>query len=176
MNKLDILEWNDFIIGELFDIKRPSSRTIKQYSEGSVPFVSSGNFNNGIDKFVNPLKNDNLDKGNCITISPVDGSCFYQPTDFLGRGGGGSSIILLYNNNLNKKNGLFISAIIRKTLSKFYQYNNMGNSTSIKQEKIKLPTKNNNPDWEYMEQFIDDLYKGERERASVLLQSIGVGN
>lgn len=172
MNKLDISEWKDFIIGELFDIKRPSSRSIKKYSEGSIPFVSSGNFNNGIDRFVTPLKNEKLDKGNCITISPVDGSCFYQSIDFLGRGGGGSSIILLYNNNLNEKIGLFISVIIRKTLSKFYQYSDMGNSTSIRQEKIKLPSRSNNPDWEYMEQFIDNLYKRERERVSVLLQNI----
>ncbi|WP_218184523.1 restriction endonuclease subunit S [Pelistega indica] len=100
MNKLDISGWKEFVIGELFEIKRPESRSIKQYEDGSVPFVSSGNFNNGIDKFVTPLADEVLDKGNCITISPVDGSCFYQAVDFLGRGGGGSSIILLYNDNM----------------------------------------------------------------------------
>lgn len=172
MNKLNISEWKEFVIGDLFDIKRPNSRTVKGYDDGSIPFVSSGNFNNGIDRFVTPLEDEKLDKGNCITISPVDGSCFYQPIDFLGRGGGGSSIILLYNDNLNEKIGLFVSVIIRKTLSKFYQYNNMGSSTSIKQEKIKLPSKNNNPDWEYMEQFIDNLYKRERESICAVAEYI----
>ncbi|WP_386689649.1 restriction endonuclease subunit S [Lonepinella sp. MS14437] len=161
MNKLNIAEWKEYSIDELFIIKRPVSRTIKQYDTGSIPFVSSGNFNNGIDKFVTPMDNEILDKGNCITISPVDGSCFYQAVDFLGRGGGGSSIILLYNENINEKNGLFISAVIGKTLSRFYQYNDMGSSASIKKEKIKLPVKNDIPDWDYMNNFIENIYKKE---------------
>ena len=52
-----------------------------------------------------------LDKGNCITVSPVDGSAFYQEKDFLGRGGAGSSIILLYNENLNKYNGYLLKRL-----------------------------------------------------------------
>ncbi|TCK69943.1 restriction endonuclease subunit S [Lonepinella koalarum] len=169
VQKVDSASWREYSIDELFNIKRPVSRTIKQYETGSIPFVSSGNFNNGIDKFVTPMDNEILDKGNCITISPVDGSCFYQAIDFLGRGGGGSSIILLYNEKLNEKNGLFISAVIGKTLSRFYQYNDMGSSASIRKEKIKLPVKNDVPDWEYMEQFIDNLYDKEREKTKTIL-------
>ena len=67
MNKLDISEWKEFSIGELFEVERPASRTVKQYETGNVPFVSSGNFNNGINKFVQPLDNDVLEKGNCLT-------------------------------------------------------------------------------------------------------------
>lgn len=51
-----------------------------------------------------------MDKGNCITVSPVDGSAFYQETDFLGRGGAGSSILMLYNADINKYSGLFLSS------------------------------------------------------------------
>ncbi|EFX92216.1 hypothetical protein HMPREF0027_0727 [Actinobacillus ureae ATCC 25976] len=168
--RVDITKWGIFQIGKLFEIKRPDSRSIKQYEDGSVPFVSSGNFNNGIDKFVTPLSDECLDRGNCITISPVDGSCFYQPTDFLGRGGGGSSIILLYNDNLNEKNGMFISTILRKTLSRLYEYNDMGSSNSIKQEKIKLPaTANNQPDWEYMENYISYLFQQQNNSLQQLL-------
>ncbi|EIJ71443.1 restriction endonuclease subunit S [Pasteurella bettyae] len=174
MNKLNISGWKEFVIGKLFEIKRPDSRSIKQYEDGSVPFVSSGNFNNGIDKFVTPFSDECLDRGNCITISPVDGSCFYQPTDFLGRGGGGSSIILLYNDNLNEKNGMFISTILRKTLSRLYEYNDMGSSNSIKQEKIKLPaTANNQPDWEYMENYIKRLYFIKRGGISTVVNYVG---
>ncbi|TCK01820.1 type I restriction modification DNA specificity protein [Volucribacter psittacicida] len=169
MNKLDISEWKEFAISELFEIKRPASRTVKQYETGSIPFVSSGNFNNGIDKFVQPLDTDVLDKGNCITVSPVDGSCFYQPTDFLGRGGGGSSIILLYNKKLNKNNGLFIVSVIGKTLRQLFQYNDMGSSSSIKDELIKLPaTINGKPDWVYMEKFMSDLFSVETYKLSLL--------
>ena len=167
MKKIDIDKWKEFQIDTLFQISRPSSRSIKKYDDGDVPFVSSGNFNNGVDSYKKPLDNDVLDKGNCITVSPVDGSNFYQEIDFLGRGGGGSSIILLYNDNLNKMNGLFLASVINKTLKRLYEYNDMGSSESIKKEKIKLPVKENgNPNWEYMENFIKRLYSRERESTS----------
>lgn len=172
MNRLDISKWKTFKISELFEIKRPESRSLKYYDDGFIPFVSSGTINNGISKYIEPKHDEQLDKGNCITISPVDGSCFYQPADFLGRGGGGSSIILLYNDKLNKNSGLFIAIVIRKTLSRIYQYNDMGNSDSIKEEIIKLPVKDNEPAWGYMENYIKNLYKLERERVSLLLRTM----
>lgn len=172
MNKLNIADWRDFKISELFEIKRPKSRSVKHYNDGTVPFVSSGSANNGVSGYIEPRYNEPLDKGNCITISPVDGSCFYQPADFLGRGGGGSSIILLYNNNLNQNIGLFIAIVLRKTLGNIYQYNDMGNSDSIKDEVIKLPVKDNEPDWIYMEDYIKALYFKEKERLSQLLQAV----
>ena len=80
------------------------NRSQSDYEEGEIPFIASGNYNNGVLKYLMPKDNEVLDKGNCITVSPVDGSSFYQKEDFLGRGGAGSSIILLYNDHLNEKN------------------------------------------------------------------------
>ena len=37
MNKLDISEWKEFSIGELFEVERPTSRTVKQYETGNIP-------------------------------------------------------------------------------------------------------------------------------------------
>ena len=157
MNKIDTLNWKEFIIGDLFEIKRPVSRSQSQYEEGDVPFVASGNYNNGVLKYLKPKENEQLDKGNCITVSPVDGSAFYQEKDFLGRGGAGSSIILLYNSNLNLYNGYFIATIIRKVCEK-YLYNDMGSKDTIKSEKIKLPVdETGSPDFSYMETYMKNL-------------------
>lgn len=65
------------------------------------------------------LKEEVLDEGNCITISPIDGSAFYQETAFLGRGGAGSSILILYNSSMNKYSGLFIARMLTQTCSKY---------------------------------------------------------
>ena len=119
MNKIDTSDWKEFTIEELFETSRPQKRSKSKYEKGDVPFVASGNYNNGVDVFLKPESGEELDKGNCITVSPVDGSSFYQECDFLGRGGGGSSIIILRNENLNKYNGYFISTIIRKVCSKY---------------------------------------------------------
>ena len=156
-NKIDTTKWENFVIENLFDIKRPSSRSQSDYEEGEIPFIASGNYNNGVLKYLMPKDNELLDKGNCITVSPVDGSSFYQKEDFLGRGGAGSSIILLYNDHLNEKNGIFIATIIRKICSK-YGYSDMGSKESIRKEIIKIPVDDeNNPDWSYMEQYMKNL-------------------
>lgn len=155
--KININGWKEFVISDLFDIKRPTSRSQSSYNSGNVPFVASGNYNNGVLKYLEPKVGEKLDKGNCITVSPVDGSTFYQKQDFLGRGGAGSSIILLYNEELNQQNGLFIATVIRKVCNK-YLYNDMGSKESISKEKIKLPaTGDGNPDWKFMSEYIDNL-------------------
>lgn len=160
MNKIDTTDWKEFIIGDLFEIKRPISRSQSKYEEGDIPFVASGNYNNGVLKYLKAKENEELDKGNCITVSPVDGSAFYQEKDFLGRGGAGSSIILLYNSNLNLYNGYFIATIIRKVCEK-YLYNDMGNKDSIKNEKIKLPVDcKGNPNFLYMTEYMKNLEIG----------------
>lgn len=167
--KLDIDSWEDFEIEKIFRIKRPNSRSSKKYELGEVPFISSGAYNNGVESYKKPHTNEELDKGNCITISPVDGSTFYQPTNFLGRGGGGSSIILLYNDNLNKYNGLFLSSIIQITLQQKYNYSDMGGSENIKKEKIKLPiTDNGEIDYNYMSNYMKNILEIQNRRLDLL--------
>ena len=157
MGKIDINNWSEYEIGKLFDIKRPASRSQLDYDEGDVPFVASGNYNNGVVGYYEPKKDEVLDKGNCITVSPLDGSAFYQKEDFLGRGGAGSAIILLYNENLNEKRGLFISTAIRYQLTK-YSYNDQLSSKVIVKEKIHLPSgEDGEPAWNYMERYIEQL-------------------
>ena len=157
MKRIDTKQWKEFVIKDLFTVKRPSARSQANYEDGDVPFVASGNFNNGVLKYLQPKENEILDSGNCITVSPIDGSSFYQKDDFLGRGGAGSSIILLYNPNLNLYNGYFIATVIR-TVCRKYAYSDMANKDTIGAEKIKLPVdETGNPDFSYMESYMKNL-------------------
>lgn len=155
--KIDATQWKEFVIKDLFTVKRPLARSQANYDDGDVPFVASGNFNNGVLKYLEPKKGEILDVGNCITVSPIDGNSFYQENDFLGRGGAGSSIILLYNPNLNIYNGYFIATVIR-TVCRKYAYSDMANKDTIVAEKIKLPvTSDGTPDYDYMTEFISKI-------------------
>lgn len=157
MKQIDTKQWKEFVIKDLFTVTRPSARSQANYEDGNVPFVASGNFNNGVLKYLQPKENEILDSGNCITVSPIDGSSFYQEDDFLGRGGAGSSIILLYNPNLNLYNGYFIATVIR-TVCRKYAYSDMANKDTIGAEKIKLPVdETGNPDFSYMESYMKNL-------------------
>lgn len=157
---LDHSNWKEYKISTLFEKPiRPAKRSKLEYEEGDTPFVASGNYNNGIELYVSPKDDDVTDKGGCITISPLDGSAFFQPDDFLGRGGAGSSIIILRlkNYNINKYSGLFLCAVLRSVLKKF-MYSDMINGKDIQNEVILLPTTNSNtPDWQYMENFIKKI-------------------
>lgn len=150
-------QWAEFVIGDLFTLQRPKSRKEDDYSNGDAPFVASGCVNNGVTKFCRPNDGEVLDLGNCLTISPVDGSCYYQPADFLGRGGAGSSIIILYARTfvLNRFNGLFISKSISQTTSSKYSYGHMASLDRIKRDVILLPiTADRQPDWQFMEGYM----------------------
>ena len=154
MKTIDSVSWSTYKISDLFEIKRPMGRSQLTYERGNVPYIASGNYNNGVLSYLSPKTNETLDKGNCISVSPIDGSAFYQPIDFMGRGGAGSSIVLLYNAHLNMYNGLFIATMIHKACSK-YIYNNMGGKDAISKESISLPSdKNGEPDYKYMENYM----------------------
>lgn len=156
------VEWKEFQIGDLFNAKRPVGRKEDDYEEGNTAFVASGGVNNGVTKFCKAQTGEKLDKGNCLTVSPVDGSCYYQPVDFLGRGGAGSSIIILYAKDfeLNRFNGLFISKAISQTASSKYSYGRMASLDRIKKDKILLPSDSNgNPDFAFMSSFMQEVEK-----------------
>lgn len=153
---IDTSKWGNYRIGDLFDVSRPIARSAKKYSKGNVPFVASGNFNNGVFDYLEPKSEIDFDEGNCITVSPVDGSAFYQKKRFLGRGGAGSSIIVLRGEFLNELNGQFICTIIRRTCC--WNYANMGNKDVLRDTCIKLPaTHEGTPDWDYMESYMANI-------------------
>lgn len=157
MPAIDTSEWKEFVIGKLFDVSRPVPRKQSDYEEGEVPFVASGAFNNGVRAMLKPHNETDIDKGKCLTISPVDGYTFYQEENFMGRGGAGSSIIILRNSNLNRYNGQYLASIIRHIFSS-WTYSNMGNADIVKDTLIKLPVDAKGfPDWSYMENYMIEI-------------------
>ena len=151
---IDTSNWKEFRVGDLFDVSRPSSRSSQNYDEGDMPFVASGNFNNGVTAYLQPKDDNDYDEGGCITVSAVDGYAFYQKDKFLGRGGAGSSIMILRNDTLNELNGKYICTLIRKACND-WKYSNMGNKGKLADTMIWFPiTSTGEPDWQYMESYM----------------------
>lgn len=152
---IDTHEWKEFKITKIFgNPEKPAKRSIQKYESGDISYISSSKYNNGVIGFLAPKNEDDIEKGKCITVNPLDGTSFWQEKDFLARGGGGSSIFFLRNQNLNRFNALFICTVLRKRLS--VEYNDMANSKTF-ENTILLPVsskKSDEPDWEYMENFI----------------------
>lgn len=168
---VNIDRWKEFKISDIYPIiQHPRTRSKKDYEQGSMPFIASGSTNNGIDCYLEPKDKNDYEKADCLTVSPVDGSCFYQSKPFLARGGGGSSILILRSKSkLNEAVHIFLATIITRKLKESYSFNTMGNSKSIANVKIKLPvTESDEPDWQYMDNYISSILQAQKERVARL--------
>lgn len=158
MSIVDISTWKAFKIGDLFILERPKSRIVREYESGNMPFVASGMSDNGVSCLVTPLSDDDYDEGHCLTVSPLDGSCFWQPSDFLGRGGSGASICILRNEHLTEQNALFVASCIRVTLASAANYGNLYTGAKLLDVMVMLPaTPDEEPDWAYMETYMQQV-------------------
>ncbi|MBC1498280.1 hypothetical protein HB880_10400 [Listeria welshimeri] len=149
-NLSELLEckWGEFKIGDLFDVEKGEFMPQKNIIfDGKTPFISAKKEKNGIRNFVG---NKPLFKGNKITIEKVNFKSHYQPADFYCS----HDVSVLKSEKLNEEVGLFISTMINRQASK-YSYGKQAQLEVVKREKVLLPiTKNNEPDYEYMEAFI----------------------
>lgn len=154
---LSTKEWKEVRLRDIFgEPIRPKARRMSDYGEGDVPFVASGNYDNGVAGWVQKGA-DELDDGNCLTVSPLDGATFYQPVDFLARGGAGSAVLLLRNPKLDEGSGLFMAACIRKSLAG-RSYSDQLNPQTLGDAFVMLPSDSGgHPDWMRMSSFMEEV-------------------
>ncbi len=164
---LDINSWQSFQIGGkngIFEIVPAKGETTDQLIDGDdIPYIAAKNDINGFKKLCKKEEYENwISPGNCIVFIQLgDGSAgytTYQPYDFIGMNG---KISCGYNLNLNKYNALFISVVLDLERPK-YSFGRSWTGERLKNTTIKLPVKNGNIDWEYMENFIKSLPLADR--------------
>ncbi|MDT4071618.1 restriction endonuclease subunit S, partial [Staphylococcus aureus] len=149
--ELDEVEWLPFSTSEVFNtIQRGKRLTKSNQIKGLTPYISSSGINNGLDNFISNSEKIRV-FDNCLTIanSGSVGSTFYHTYRFIAS----DHVTHLKNNNLNKFTYLFIANMLRRLEGK-YSFNREINDFRIKRERILLPTKNNQPDYEFMEQYM----------------------
>ena len=70
-------------------------------------------------------------------------------------------VLVLQSDKLNKYNALFISTVI--SIDKYkYSYGRQYRQKNYNNHIIKLLTKNNQPDWDFMENYIKSLPYADR--------------
>ncbi len=151
--KLSSNKWEDFKLIDLFNIMGSKTTPITELEEigiGKFPFVTTQATNNGIEGFYDFYTED----GNVLTVdSAVLGYCSYQPNNF-----SASDHVekLIPKFEMNKYIAMFLVAILNLEQYR-YNYGRKCSQTRMKQISIKLPAKNGQPDFEYMEKFIKTL-------------------
>lgn len=150
------VEWGEFKVKDLFDVKSVKGKSIGNYNKGSIPYVTTSAVNNGVADFIDTSADASLK--NCLSVDPIGGKVFYHEYEFVGRGGAGSAINLLYSDRLNREIGKFICSAMEKTSLGKASYAVALNGDRLRNAKLLLPIdKNGNPNWAYMENFIKNI-------------------
>jgi hypothetical protein len=162
--KLQEKKWQEFFIGGqngIFEISSSYSGIDKNKllpSKGKIyiPYITRTEYSNGINLFVSKKQEDkyNTDKGNAITIGLDTQTVFYQPHKFYT----GQNIQVLRQKKLNSTIAQFLIPLIKVQMQKFNWGGNGATLGRLVKTKIMLPIdRNHKPDYEYMEQYIENL-------------------
>ena len=180
MNKLNISDWQEFRISDLF-ITVPSKNKLQvptgvsidrtDLVDGDIPRITVTNFNNGIGGYYKNIDSDNNYRvfENFVSVSFL-GTIFYHPYK--------ASLDRVYclklkNKDLNKYIALFLISVIKKHI-RYFSYTDQLSSTVLPQLSILLPSKENEPDWQYMENYIKVLYSKDRESISPIANYVEI--
>ena len=154
---LKIDTWQEYRLGDLFEIKKGKRLTSEDQTEGTTPYIGAIDSNNGI---ANKIGQKAIHSGNTISLSYNGsvGEAFYQPVPFWAT----DDVNVLYFRaengvQFNLFIGLFICSVLKKEKYRF-SYGRKWTLENMNKTVIKLPTdKGNLPDWDFMEQYINSL-------------------
>lgn len=150
---LSLKSWEYFEMPLLFKLtgtKTTSILELEEYGEGSYPYVTTQATNNGIGGFFDYY----TEEGNVLTVdSAVIGYCSYQPFNF-----SASDHVekLTPRFEMNKYVAEFLVTIINKEQYRF-NYGRKASQKRLKELRIYLPSKDGQPDFTFMEEYIKSL-------------------
>lgn len=142
-----------FNLCDLFKIKGTETSSVlelQQYGNGKYPYVTTQAENNGIEAFYDFSTED----GGVISFdSAVIGYCAYQPLPF-----SASDHVekLIPKFKMNNYIALFLVTVLNQEQYR-YNYGRKCSQIRMREIKIKLPAKNDKPDWQFMEKYIKSL-------------------
>ncbi len=148
---IPVKEWEEFELIKYFDMKTGKYYSKSEYGRGKTPLVSTTDINNGILDYIDV---EPIFDGNTLTIGKVGCVCYYQNNNYVASPD--VTVLEPIEEKFNKYNGLFISRVVNMESEK-WSYGRQIRLGDCMKLIIKLPSKNNEPDWEYMEEYIKSL-------------------
>lgn len=148
------VEWEYYDLTDLFDISASRDELINDLTiGGKTPYVTSSDSNNGVTSYV---EEEPTNSAGTITANRGGsvGYFYYQPVAY--KATPVDVRILTPKFKINVYIGLFIKTILQ--LEKYrYNYSRKMGSDRLAKFRIKLPSKNGKPDWQFVENFIKSL-------------------
>ncbi len=158
---LGVESWKEFVVGDYFEVKKGKRLTSEDQTEGNTLYIGAIDSNNGV---ANKIGQEPIHEGNTISLSYNGsvGEAFYQPEPFWAT----DDVNVLYfrpENGIqfNKYIALFVCAVLRQEKYR-YSYGRKWVLENMKTTVIKLPAKEDKPDWAFMESYMKSLPYGDR--------------
>ena len=155
MSKIDISQWKEFKVEDLFDVMGSHTTTklvVENALAGDFPYVTTSAENNGV------FTRSSLytESGNVITVdSAVTGQAFYQHDNFCASDHV-EKLVPKDSLKLNQNQFLFLTGLLNANKIRYgYDYSMKRSQSKLRNETIKLPVDSSgNPDWQYMDLYI----------------------
>lgn len=149
------IEWREYRFADIFNNIQQGRRLKKDDQiEGNIPFVMAGITNTGVVNYIsNPVATF---PKNAITID-IFGNAFYRNYDF----GAGDDTGVYWNTEreLSREMMLFLTKASEKALEGKFSYGKKLRSSQSLNFRMKLPTKNGTPDYDFMNTYISAIHK-----------------
>jgi len=149
---LEEKEWREFWLNEIFsNIKRGKRHIEKNRKKWNIPYYSASKNNNWLTDFISNPKFVIYEKS---IIYSTFWDAYFTNEKFTAS----DEIAILTNPNLNLFNWLFLCTSLNKNKIK-YSFWRKAFINKIHRDKILVPVnQNKQPDWEYMEQYIKNIF------------------
>ena len=157
-DKLKSVEWGEYKIGDLFYVqtykKRFDANKVTVLDKGKHPYIVRMSSDNGQKGFID-ADEEYLNEGNTLSFGQDTATVFYQEKPYFT--GDKIKILKCKNERFGKNNSQFFVSAITKAFSSFSWGTSSYSIDVIENQLVKLPAKNNEPDFDFMESFIAEL-------------------
>lgn len=168
MSKINVSGWKEFKLSDYFNICY-GSFIPKKYRGDKTPFVTTTSNNNGIDYYVD---SDPMFEGDALTVASDGsvGATYYHDKPF---SAGNIVVVLEPIDNTRQawtpNSAQFLATVIRRFAEIHYGWQNKFSVNRVRDAKVPLPvTSTGEPDWDYMDEYIEKLATQARKNVSSL--------
>ncbi len=147
-HEIDVSDWGKFRVGDLgFKVYHGSRLNKCNRIDGNITFLTAGKENQGVAGYIG----NNIQVYTDAISIDMFGNCFYHKGDCAGD----DNIYFFINNTISDLCKLFLACCINDYLQNDYSYAHQFRQTNADMLCISLPvTPTGDPDWDYMEQFM----------------------
>lgn len=175
--KLQAVKWGEYRLGDLFEVesytKRFDANKVVVKENGQYPYIVRTSINNGQKGYIDEDK-QYLNEGNTIAFGQDTATMFYQEKPYFT--GDKIKVLRPKHNRFNKNNAQFFLVAMRKPFEMFSWGTSSYNVEIIKRQKIMLPIKDGEIDFDFMESFVAELEAQRVAELSAYLTVSGYDN